>query len=287
MNIPRIELSNTQKAAENPVVQKPSARVNETALKKRWKKFSVPKHSANIAAIICGAGLVIAGGVWAVGSFIQWDEGGEEQSTIRSSRYVGAKPVTISEQADNENEESSSSSVTVKGKITVQFTRERGEAFTGASIKLIHSSSGALFREIGTGNGGTVVFDEVPAGTYRVEAGKKGEDRVAKETVNLGAGEITSVSLALFLDTNVSITVTVTGPGGSPIADQDLEIVRDKGEEGLEIVSVHTNGSGAFSHSNVPPDGNWMIRKDGSVIGSFAVVPNGQHQSFHVQASSN
>jgi len=287
MNIPRIQLSNTKNAAEDPVVQQPGAAVNETPLKKRWKKFSVPKNSAVIASVICSAGLIIAGGVWAIGSFVQWDDGGEEQSDIRSSRFVSAKPVTISGQASDENEESSSGSVTVKGKITVHFTRERGEAFTGASIKLIHASSGTLYREISTGNGGTAVFDEVPAGSYRVEAGKKGEDRVAKETVNLGAGEITSVSLALFLDTNVSITVTVTGPGGSPIADQDLEIVRDKGEEGLEVVSVHTNGNGAFSHANVPPDGNWMIRKDGSVVGSFAVVPNGQHQSFHVQASSN
>lgn len=239
--------------------------------------------------------VLIAGGVWyGLTQFIVWDESSTvaqaetADSIVRSVLGVSRNTAEASSSTSEINEESSGTpSITVKGRITVSLTKEDGLAFDEATIRLQDATSGRIVRQAQLRKGTTAVFDEVPAGTYRVEGVKKGEESGAGKTVALGEGEITSVSLALYPDTLVSITVTVKDDSGSPVANQSLTIQKGVGGTEEQVFTVTTNDSGVFTQSGVKPDGKWEVVQGGSSVGMFGVAPTGQNQSINVKLKSS
>lgn len=254
------------------------------------KRFALSKRA--IVPVVAGLILVsLVGGMYALfTSFIQWED--EEVDVARKetlSVSITPSPTSVSSE---KIPEPTAINVNVKGRVTVTFLKDKGQPFDNGVVQLISSTSGAVFGSRKTGPDGTsgvVVFDEVPAGTYRVVGARENElgVRQASTSISLDPGEIMSTSIRLLIDTPVAITVTVKGQDGTPMADQSLKMVRSKGEEGIEVLTVQTNSSGVFTRSGVFPHDAWKLLKEDTEIATIAVAPTGESQSINVQANSN
>lgn len=291
MDIPRISLSPD---ITHPIVRgghveavPPMNHTRITPKPSRPGFTLTPKRKMLLTIAVIGT--LFAGGMYALfTSFIQWDD---EESTVEQKQQVSISPIPTAEESRT-TPEPTEISVNVKGKVTVTFLKDKRQPFDNGVVQLVSSTTGAVVGTRKTGPDGTsgvVVFDEVPAGTYRVIGARESElgVRQTSASVALAAGEFVSTTIKLMLDTPVSITVTVKRADGSPMADQTLKMIRSKGAEGNEVFSVQTNSSGVFTQSGVSPGHDWKLLKDDAEIATMAVAPTGENQSINVQANSN
>lgn len=205
----------------------------------------------------------------------------EEESEISLKKELSQETLKEKQPLPKKSSQSDSEqipTVQVKGRITVSVAKERGEAFTDALVTLKDSTGSKILRRIETGKSGTVVFDEVPAGSYQVGAQRIGDGRVVSKPVNLEEGEITSVSLALYLDTEVTITVSVKGESGQPLVNQTFTLIKSGGPE----FTVTTNENGQFTQGRVPPDDNWTLTSKSGQSVKFKVAPTAKDQTITV-----
>lgn len=237
----------------------------------------IAKHKLMTVVLIILT-LFVAGGYMAYSNLVVW----EDESTVILKESISVSPnPTYADQPTGSTGSKPVPSVVVKGKISVMVKRERGLPFTDAVV-VLKSDKGKSIREIQTGSNGGVVFDELVAGTYRVETHRAGDGRVAVKSVTLAEGDIISVDLALYLDTEVKIMVTVKSSDGSLIADKQYTLTKNGGP----TLSVTTNGQGVFT-ATVPPDDNWKLMLSEKEVGSFKVAPSGQSQVINVTTNSN
>lgn len=243
------------------------------------------KHK--ILMIVLGIFLIVFIGLFiAYKSLIVWEDDSEvvlkDEIAVgvvdSTDNNRGAEPTKPDKPVDSNNPDT----IQVKGKITVSVTKEHGDPFKEALITL-RTSAGRNVRSANASENGVVVFDEIPAGSYKVEVSKEGDGRIVSKSVNLDEGEVTSVSLSLMLDQEVSITVNVKKSDGSAYSDQEFIITKVGGSED----SVTTNSSGTFTVDSIPPDDNWILKIGDSEVAKFKVAPTGQDQTINVQTSSN
>lgn len=228
--------------------------------------------------------LFLVGGAYAVFSrFIVWDDGSEIEK--KSTAYIPDKLPVQYESTPGSAPSSSGLDNTVKGKITVTLTREDNLPLETGVVRLTNAA-GKVIKEINGYKMTTFVFDEIPAGSYVVAGGKKGESRLSTKNVTLGPGDIIAVSLSVFYDKKVSITVNVKKSDGSPFANQSFTLLRDAGDQHDEF-SVTTNSNGIFTKSGVAPYDNWQLFLSGTEVATFTVAATGQNQTINVKTNSN
>ena len=252
------------------------------------RKFIVPRRL--VVFLVTGAVIFsIMGGVYAFfTSFIQWDD---DETIVERKDSISISSAPTSASADV-NPEPTVVNVMVKGRVTVTFLKDKGQPFDNGIVQLVSSMSGVVVGSRKTGSDGTsgvVVFDEIPAGTYRVIGARENElgVRQASTSISLDPGEIISTTIRLLIDTPVTVTVTVKKQDGTPMTDESLKMVRPKGDEGDEVFSVQTNSAGTFTRSGVFPYDRWKLSKGDTEIATMAVAPTGENQSINVQANSN
>jgi outer membrane receptor protein involved in Fe transport len=103
----------------------------------------------------------------------------------------------------------------LEGKITGTITDDKGEPLPGATVEL---TGPALMgkRSVLTSAKGTYVFMNVPSGKYKVTASLSNFKTVVQENIDVTAGSVATVVLALPMGT-IEETVTVTGV--APVVD--------------------------------------------------------------------
>lgn len=254
-------------------------------------KVRLPKGVIVPLTILIVVGVLGYGAYKALGSVIQWEDdrddgiGRKKELSVDVSNLPTVTPGTSSKDSVD------TVSVKAKGKITVTFIKDKGMPFDNGQVQLLNSS-GKMVNSAKTGPDGTsgvVVFDQVPAGSYKIVGGRENEIgvRSVSKSVSIDEGEFANVTLKLYIDTPVTVTVTVTNSSGGPLANKSLSLVRPRGDEGDEVLSVTTNDAGVFTEGGVYPDDRWTLKEGDAEIGRFTVEPNGQNQSINVKTSSN
>lgn len=220
---------------------------------------------------------ILFGVLYAVYSyFVVW----EDESTVTLKETISVAPNPTAAAAPTGSSDKLPE-VIVKGRITVTVTKENKQPFTDAVV-VLKTDKGKSLKEIKASGQGVVVFDEVAAGTYTIETHRMGDGRVASKKISLAEGEVTQVSLSLFLDTEVKITVHVKNPDGSTTSDKSFTLTKNGGPTS----NVSTNSEGVFN-ATVSPDDNWRLMIGDKEVGTFKVSPTGASQVINVTTSSN
>jgi hypothetical protein len=254
---------------------------------RRVSKKVIFRGSIIVVLLVLGIGARMV-----IRSFIQWDDDyvvdveRVDKVSVRADISDDAKEKPESSNFDDKKPE-----VLVRGRLTVTFFKDKGQPFNNGVVTLVQTATGMSMGSRNTGPDGTsgvVVFDEVPAGSYRVIGARKGEEgvRETSKTISIAEGELTSTTIQLAIDTPVTITATVLALNGSPRANTSLTLFRSKGEEGNEEFQVTTNDQGVFIQSGVFPH-TWKLLQDGSEIGTIQVAPTGENQTFNVKTNRN
>jgi len=231
---------------------------------------------------------VILLGYRAAASFIVWDDDGSNSSTVSADAFtfVAATPEPIERTVTEEVANETATNPAVKGKLTISFVKENNKPYVGGTI-LLTNSSGKVIRSEQIGSTGTLIADELPAGTYTIKGFKEGDSRSVVKSVSLGAGEIKSVTTGLYIDTPVTITVTVKKSDGSPAAGESFNLVRVRTVDGDEIIPVTANENGTFTARKIYPNDQWKLVQNDVTVATINVAPTGVNQTFNVTINSN
>jgi len=119
---------------------------------------------------------------------------------------------------------------------------QSGGVLTGATVEL-SSLDSAFVRSTATDLAGEYLFDDLPAGLYRVSAIGAGFERATRETIAVTAGEEARVDFVLAL-ARQQATVLVTAP---EVPEESLPTGNRTGDaatllDGLPGVSLYRNG---------------------------------------------
>ncbi len=157
------------------------------------------------------------------------------------------------------------------------------------------SATATILDSVLTNGSGVYVFNNVASGlpNYWVIASGTGYITGTTANVVVTSGGITTTNIYLVPIVAATISGTVTGtPGGAPIANA-LVVLRRTSATSAILDSVHTNGAGFYSFSNVAPlapnywitasatgfitatNTNVAVPNGGAVVSNFALVARG------------